>query len=364
MTEKEEADLRADVTELEAKMETIELRFEQHSHNIIDGGIASATYKPDPAPPEGIAPRRTLEQIAEDGVKSAEKLKGSWICQECGEIADSDIWQCSSLKGDFHWHEDIAHTVKWIPPVEQGKWICQECGKDWGEGWDIGTHWMSKGKTFWCPPSDDYIPGCGKKAVKWIPAVEDTTAPNEGADDPSAMEGVDLGIINDQWVEIDRLKAENAELSDKLHDFEINDFRNTPDKVPESEGITEHAILSRYAPPPKAPESEPRCPYDRKGYCNYPQEIQTRDAEIDRLTADNAELIEAIKKEVDDRDEVYAENELLKAQMETMTKVTYAREVATLTEEMKRYMDAMNTSCGLAISHGMDCPILDALSDK
>ena len=46
MTEKEEADLRADVTELEAKMETIELRFEQHRHNIIDGGIASATYKP------------------------------------------------------------------------------------------------------------------------------------------------------------------------------------------------------------------------------------------------------------------------------------------------------------------------------
>ena len=323
--------------------------------------------KPDPAPPEGIAPHQTLEQIAGDGVKSAEKLKGHWECTECGKdwgdgkqlilgspppqldknteftcvrgagydgcgrdavkwiggvedataeerkcpvcanmvvpkdrgnvfycnscgeyrrkelwipeapesdnnpngkwicksgcgkIADSDIWQCSSLKGDFHWHEDIAHTVKWIP------------------------------------------------------AVEDTTAPNEGADDPSAMEGVDLGIINDQWVEIDRLKAENAELSDKLHDFEINDFRNTPDKVPESEGITEHAILSRYAPPPKAPVDDPSAPIKviKKDYADMCAEVKALSDMIITYKESSLQNRNIVSR-------VYKENAELKARLDKM----------------------------------------------
>jgi len=147
----------------------------------------------------------------------------------------------------------------------------------------------------------------------------------------------------------------------------VRDIRNQLKRtVPEGDIVDdakEPVILSRYAPPEapeigsiikavgnpaldalaEAPESEKTVgamcdDINLKYTAQYIDLLHAR-KQVGQLTADNAELIEAIKKEVDDREEVYAENELLKAQMETMTKVTYAGEVAILTEQIKRYKE-------------------------
>jgi len=111
---------------------------------------------------------------------------------------------------------------------------------------------------------------------------------------------------------------------------------------------------------PEAPESEPCC---NLVTCTEYKNLLTANV---KLNNDNAELTEAIKKGVDDRDEVYAENELLKAQMETMTKVTYAGEVAILTEQIKRYKEfERRVRCHGDRFHGAHSEwIFSALSDK
>ena len=331
--------------------------------------------------------------------------QGSYICQECGkDWGDGGGFMASgnapTSRGGFYCANDKggcgAHTVKWIPPVEQGKWhcpmsnrhrifevrkgvvYCAECHYEANPNTPLPTvddkpekdhanprYWYECQESAFAPgiadgwpevipaphtangrlvrreyptPNNPEIPDSCEESQQTIddkPTRVDLLDTKTGVvhvvpdewhhdhadiltdqlpiDDPSAMEGVDLGIINDQWVEIDRLKAENAELSDKLHDFEINDFRNTPDKVPESEGITEHAILSRYAPPPKAPVDDPSAPIKviKKDYADMCAEVKALSDMIITYKESSLQNRNIVSR-------VYKENAELKARLDKM----------------------------------------------
>ena len=186
-----------------------------------------------------------------------------------------------------------AHTVKWIPPVEQGKWhcpmsnrhrifevrkgvvYCAECHYEANPNTPLPTvddkpekdhanprYWYECQESAFAPgiadgwpevipaphtangrlvrreyptPNNPEIPDSCEESQQTIddkPTRVDLLDTKTGVvhvvpdewhhdhadiltdqlpiDDPSAMDGVDLGIINDQWVEIDRLKAELA----------------------------------------------------------------------------------------------------------------------------------------------------------
>ena len=155
----------------------------------------------------------------------------------------------------------------------------------------------------------------------------------------------------------------------RLEQPKAPEMKNLDPKVVDAVNEHFHELIS-----PEAPESEPRCPYDQKGYCNYPQEIQTRDTEIDRLTADNEDLQAHFTQALDDRDEVYDENErLTRWHQEHYEKFieqqqTIKRYKETLSDVQgyiskwrrcrERHMDDQETQTGTLLN------IEDALSDK
>jgi len=91
------------------------------------------------------------------------------------------------------------------------------------------------------------------------------------------------------------------------------------------------------------------------------------DVEITRLTAENAELTEAIKKEVDDRNEVYDENEQLKVDSEDNYQQGIKRGKLEVEQTIKRYKEMerrVRDNIVLKGSPVMRQYILDALSEK
>ena len=78
--------------------------------------------EPDPYPVEIVG------DCVGDFIEPSEyidKLKGSWICQECGVIAEEDVCHPNSSKPDGEWHwvkniiakTDSWHYIKWIPAI-------------------------------------------------------------------------------------------------------------------------------------------------------------------------------------------------------------------------------------------------------
>jgi len=315
---------------------------------------------------------------------------------------------------------EIRPKVVIDPAPPEGHWECTECGKDWGEGWDIGTHWMSKGKTFWCPPSDDYVPGCGKKAVKWIPAVEDATEPvilSRYAPPPEGdiVEDATADLSgNVFWCEACQRNIPHEEVrddgdayrhleNDSVHVVDIvEDFTVDEDSF---DGIGNYVEGGRVfclnchqpidgstAPIPEAPESETSLEWYKEFssgvVASWKKDATAKEAEIDRLTtekiiddgtmdrmdveitrltAENAELTEAIKKEVDDRNEVYDENEQLKVDSEDNYQQGIKRGKLEVEQTIKRYKEMerrVRDNIVLKGSPVMRQYILDALSEK